>query len=49
MFSFKKIAAKAAKKAAENALKRDADSTTCVGIYQPKAPEKLEQFKKSSK
>ncbi len=49
MFDSKKIVAKAAKKVAEKALTRDANSTTCVGIYQPKAPAKLEQFKKNSK
>lgn len=39
--------AKLAKMAAENTLRRDANSTTCVCIYQPKAPEKLKQFKSS--
>lgn len=43
----KNLIAKIAKKAAENALRRDANSTTCVCIYQPKAPEKLKQFKNS--
>lgn len=41
----KKFIAKMAKKAAENALRRDANSTTCVCIYQPKAPIELNRFK----
>jgi len=41
--------AKLAKKVAEKALRRDANSTTCTGIYQPKAPANLEMFKKNSK
>lgn len=41
----KNLIAKMAKKAAEKALRRDANNTTCVCIYQPKAPEKLKQFK----
>lgn len=36
-----------AKKAAENALRRDANRTTCVGIFQPKAPNELKRFKNS--
>lgn len=43
--SKKNLIAKMAKKAAESALRRDANNTTCVCIYQPKAPEKLKQFK----
>lgn len=43
----KNLIAKLAKKAANNALRRDANSTTCAFIYQPKAPEKLKQFKNS--
>lgn len=49
MIMSKKVTAKLAKKVAEKALKRDAGSTTCVGIYQPKAPANLERFKKISK
>ena len=41
----KNLIARVAKKVAENALRRDANSTTCVCIYQPKIPEKLKQFK----
>lgn len=36
-----------ARKAAENALRRDANRTTCAGIYQPKAPMELKRFKNS--
>ena len=38
--------AKVAKKSAVNALKRDANTTTCTAIYQPKAPVALSKFKK---
>lgn len=38
--------AKVAKKSAESALKRDANTTTCCAIYQPKAPTALNKFKK---
>lgn len=38
---------KIAKTLAEKALRRDANSTTCVAFYQPKAPAKLKQFKSS--
>lgn len=38
--------AKIVKKSAESALKRDANSTTCWSVYQPKAPETLNKFKK---
>lgn len=34
------------KKLADNALTRDANSTTCIWIYQPKAPEALKKFSK---
>lgn len=34
-----------AKKAAESALRRDANRTTCAGIYQPKVPSGLKHFK----
>lgn len=43
------LMAEFAKSVAELALKRDANSTTCGAIYQPKAPEKLKRFKKSAK
>lgn len=49
MIKAKEATAKFAKKIAEKAMKRDANSTTCIGIYQPKAPANLENFKKSSK
>lgn len=35
-----------AKKTAEKALKRDANSTTCSAIYQPRAPKELKKFSK---
>ena len=47
MKSKKSLIAIVAKKAAEHALRRDANRTTCVGIFQPKAPEALKQFKNS--
>lgn len=34
--------------AAERALKRDANRTTCVAFYQPKVPESANKFKKDS-
>ena len=43
----KPVIATIARKAAENALRRDANRTTCVGIYQPKAPKELKRFKNS--
>lgn len=45
METTKKIIAKIAKRAAEKALRRDANSTTCLGIYQPKIPAELKRFK----
>lgn len=41
----KRFIAELAKKTAEKALRRDANSTTCLGIYQPKAPAELKRFK----
>ena len=41
--------AKLAKATAEHALKRDANSTTCVAVYQPKVPAKLDMFKTDRK
>ena len=43
----KSLIALVAKKAAEHALRRDANQTTCMGIYQPKAPAALKRFKNS--
>ena len=40
---------KAAKTTAEHALKRDANRTTCIAVFQPKAPEKLKQYKSINK
>lgn len=37
-----------AKNAAEKALRRDANRTTCNYIYQPKPPNSLNRFKKSN-
>lgn len=45
MKSNKSLIALVAKKAAECALRRDANRTTCAGIFQPKAPEALKRFK----
>lgn len=47
MKSKKGLVAVVAKKAAEQALRRDANRTTCAGIFQPKAPEALKRFKNS--
>ena len=41
----KRLLAEVARKAAEKVLRRDANSTTCFRIYQPKAPAELERFK----
>lgn len=46
MDKLKKTISKAVKSTAENALKRDANSTTCFAVYQPKAPVALNKFKK---
>lgn len=40
------LAAVAAKKQAEKALKSSANSTTCISVYQPKAPAALKKFSK---
>lgn len=45
MESKKKFIADVARKAAEKALRRDANCTTCLGIYQPKVPAELKRFK----
>lgn len=49
MKNSKTLAAKLAKAAAESALKRDANSTTCGAIYQPKVPASLSRFKSKQK
>lgn len=36
----------ASKRMAISSLKRDANSTTCCAVYQPKAPASLDKFKK---
>lgn len=43
------VVAGLAKSSAEKALKRDANSTTCWAIYQPKAPAGLKKFSKIDK
>lgn len=43
------IFANIVKKSAESVLKRDANTTTCCAIYQPKAPKDLKQFSKFDK
>ena len=45
----KKLLAQAAKKAAENALRRDANTTTCAAFYQPKIPANYDRFKSKKK
>ena len=47
--TFKKTTAKVVKIVAEKTLRRDANSTTCTAIYQPKAPASLSKFKKANK
>lgn len=41
--------ANVAKMSAENSLKRDANSSTCTFVYQPKAPKDLKKFSKLDK
>lgn len=43
------LVAAVAKKAAEHALRRDANQTTCASIYQPKVPAELKYYKKERK
>lgn len=43
----KAVIATIVRKAAENALRRDSNRTTCAGIYQPKVPMELKRFKNS--
>ena len=45
----KEYTAKLAKAAAESALKRDAKSTTCLALYQPKVPANLKKYKSLKK
>lgn len=40
---------KVAKNIAKKVLKRDANSTTCISFYQPKAPVALKRFQTSKK
>ena len=47
MESKKALIAEVAKKAAEKALRKDANRTTCLTFYQPKAPADLKRFKNS--
>lgn len=46
MKSQKKIFTTAIKTIAEKSLERNANSTTCVVLYQPKAPVALNKFSK---
>lgn len=46
MNTFKNKFSKIVKSTAESALKRDANSTTCFAVYQPKAPQGLKKFSK---
>ena len=47
MESKKALIAEVAKKAAEKVLRKDANRTTCLAFYQPKAPADLKRFKNS--
>lgn len=42
----KKFTQNVLKKAVESTLRRDANSTSCIIIYQPKAPASLKKFSK---
>ena len=46
--SVKILVGKLAKVTAVQALKRDANSTTCIAVFQPKVPAKLARFKSIS-
>ncbi|MEE0007037.1 MAG: cyclic lactone autoinducer peptide [Eubacterium sp.] len=46
MNKIKKALLSTSKNLAISSLKRDANSTTCTAIYQPKAPASLDKFKK---
>lgn len=43
------VSAKLIKKIANHSLKVDANNTTCLTIYQPKAPAALKNFSKINK
>lgn len=45
----KKFSEKILKKIIEKTLSADANRTSCSIVYQPKAPAKLENFKKTKK
>ena len=45
MRNIKECMLKLAKASAEIALKRDANNTTCLALYQPKVPANLKNFK----
>ena len=47
--SVKVLAGKLAMVTAVQALKRDANSTTCIAVFQPKVPTKLVKFKSATK
>lgn len=49
MEKLKSTISKLAKNSAEFALRRDANSTTCTAVYQPKAPALLNKLKKHDK
>lgn len=49
MKSTKKTLSKIAKTIAGKALNRDANSTTCISFYQPKAPTALKKYQASKK
>ncbi len=49
ILTLKKTTAKFVKIVAEKSLRRDANSTTCTAIYQPKVPASLSKFKKTDK
>lgn len=49
MKSTNKTLSKAIKAIATNSLKRDANSTTCIAVYQPKVPSALKEFSKINK
>ena len=46
MNKIKKALLSASKSLATSSLKRNANSTTCTAVYQPKAPASLDKFKK---
>jgi cyclic lactone autoinducer peptide len=48
-FDFEKTTAEIVEIVAEKSLRKDANSTTCTAIYQPKAPASLSKFKKADK